>query len=147
MPECVTRADGPDRPDPHPRLQDRPALTNKPTDHKLGKRPQPRATLDEDRTRSPRRYSFVKVEAEALFVEEGKIWTSAGVSTGIDMALAVVERDLGRQVAVNVARRLVVQACRPGRQSQFSALFRSAGRSLRTSNGMDFRKPVVRARS
>lgn len=69
-----------------------------------------------------RRYPSVKVEEEALFVEEDKFWTSAGVSTGIDMALAVVERDLGRQVAVNVARRLVVQACRPGHQSQFSAL-------------------------
>ncbi|HZH26985.1 MAG TPA: DJ-1/PfpI family protein [Azospirillaceae bacterium] len=69
-----------------------------------------------------RRYPTVTVERDALFVEDGPIWTSAGVSTGIDMALALVERDLGRRVAASVARRLVLHARRPGHQSQFSAL-------------------------
>lgn len=67
-------------------------------------------------------YPSTIVEAAALFVEDGKVWTSAGVSTGIDMALAVVERDHGRSIATQVARRLVLPMRRPGHQSQFSAV-------------------------
>jgi len=62
----------------------------------------------------------VSVDADAIFVRDGKIWTSAGVTTGIDMALAMVEEDCGRGVADSVAARLVVYARRPGFQSQFS---------------------------
>jgi transcriptional regulator GlxA family with amidase domain len=69
-----------------------------------------------------RRFPMVAVDHDALFVEDGPVWTSAGVSTGIDMALALVERDLGRVVAASVARRLVLQMRRPGHQSQFSAV-------------------------
>ncbi len=69
----------------------------------------------------------VTVDADALFVEDGRIWTSAGVSTGIDMALAMVEQDLGRAVATNVAQRLVLQMRRPGHQSQFSAVLEAQG--------------------
>lgn len=69
-----------------------------------------------------RRFPAVRVDAEALFVDDGPIWTSAGVSTGIDMTLALVERDLGRAIASQIARRLVLQMRRPGHQSQFSAL-------------------------
>jgi transcriptional regulator GlxA family with amidase domain len=61
-----------------------------------------------------------KVDKEAIFVVDGNIWTSAGVTTGIDMALAMVERDLGRVVADGVAARLVLYTRRPGFQSQFS---------------------------
>lgn len=68
-----------------------------------------------------RRFPAVRVDAEALFVEDESVWSSAGVSTGIDMALALVERDLGRAVASAVAKRLVLQMRRPGHQSQFSA--------------------------
>ncbi len=53
---------------------------------------------------------------------EGRVWTSAGVTTGIDMALAMVEEDHGRSVADAVAARLVLYARRPGYQSQFSEL-------------------------
>jgi transcriptional regulator GlxA family with amidase domain len=60
------------------------------------------------------------VDREALFVEDGKVWTSAGVTTGIDLALALVSRDLGPDVALNVARELVLHFVRPGGQSQFS---------------------------
>ena len=60
------------------------------------------------------------VDREALFVEDGAVWTSAGVSTGIDLALALVRRDLGPDVALSVARELVVHLVRPGGQSQFS---------------------------
>ena len=69
-----------------------------------------------------RRFPAIRVDREALYVEDGWVWTSAGVSTGIDMALAMVERDHGRPTAAAVARRLVLQARRPGHQAQFSAL-------------------------
>jgi transcriptional regulator GlxA family with amidase domain len=62
----------------------------------------------------------LSVDANALFVVNDKVWTSAGVSTGIDMALAMVEQDLGRAVADRVAKFLVLYARRPGYQSQFS---------------------------
>lgn len=72
-----------------------------------------------------RSYPQVVVDESALFVEDGRIWTSAGVSTGIDMALAMVEQDLGRVLATSVAQRLVLQVRRPGHQSQFSSVLRA----------------------
>jgi transcriptional regulator GlxA family with amidase domain len=68
-----------------------------------------------------RRFGAVEVDADAIFVSDGKYFTSAGVTAGIDVALALVERDLGRPVALGVARELVVFLRRPGGQSQFSA--------------------------
>ncbi len=62
----------------------------------------------------------VTVDANAIFVQQGRVWTSAGVTTGIDMALAMVEEDHGRRVADAIAARLVLYARRPGFQSQFS---------------------------
>lgn len=62
----------------------------------------------------------VQVDANAIYVRDGRIWTSAGVTTGIDMALAMVEEDLGRAVSDRVAARLVLYARRPGFQSQFT---------------------------
>ena len=62
------------------------------------------------------------VERDAIFVHDGKVWSSAGVTTGIDLALALIEEDAGRQVAMNVARMLVVYLKRAGGQSQYSAL-------------------------
>ena len=62
----------------------------------------------------------VHVDANALYVEDGRVWTSAGVTTGIDMALALVERDLGSVIASAIAKRLVLYARRPGYQAQFS---------------------------
>ena len=67
-----------------------------------------------------RRYPRVKVEADAIFVREGNVWTSAGVTAGIDLALALVEEDFSRDIALEVARDLVVYLKRPGGQSQFS---------------------------
>ncbi|TWT00709.1 helix-turn-helix domain-containing protein [Reyranella sp. CPCC 100927] len=74
-----------------------------------------------------RRFPTIAVDPESLFVEDGPVWTSAGVSTGIDMALALLERDLGRDTAVTVARRLVLQMRRAGHQSQFSAVLEAQG--------------------
>ena len=63
----------------------------------------------------------VRVEPDPIFVRDGAVWTSAGVTAGIDLALALVEEDLGRTVALAVARYLVVFLKRPGGQAQFSA--------------------------
>ncbi|KVS16686.1 GlxA family transcriptional regulator [Burkholderia multivorans] len=68
------------------------------------------------------RYPNVRVEADPIFIREGALWTSAGVTAGIDLALALVEEDLGRAVALDVARELVVFLKRPGGQAQFSAM-------------------------
>ena len=61
------------------------------------------------------------LKPDPIFVRDGKIWTSAGITAGIDLALALVESDLDRQVASAVARQLVVFLKRPGGQAQFSA--------------------------
>lgn len=71
--------------------------------------------------RLARRYPRASVDPDPIFVRDGPIWTSAGVTAGIDLALALVEEDLGRAVALAVARHLVVFLKRPGGQAQFSA--------------------------
>ncbi|MFI6685438.1 GlxA family transcriptional regulator [Streptomyces sp. NPDC050485] len=68
-----------------------------------------------------RRYPAVRVDPDPIFVRDGTIATSAGVTAGIDLALALVEEDHGREAALAVARRLVVFLRRPGNQAQFSA--------------------------
>ena len=65
-------------------------------------------------------YPAVSVETDPIFVRAGKIFTSAGVTAGIDLALALVEEDHGREVALAVARELVMFIRRPGGQAQFS---------------------------
>jgi transcriptional regulator GlxA family with amidase domain len=71
--------------------------------------------------RLAQRFPAVRVEPDPIFVCDGPVWTSAGVTAGIDLALALVEEDLGRSVALAVARYLVVFLKRPGGQAQFSA--------------------------
>jgi len=75
------------------------------------------AAADTLRTRFP----DVRVDPEPIFVHDGNIWTSAGVTAGIDLGLALVQEDLGHQIAMQVARYLVVYFRRPGGQSQYSA--------------------------
>jgi transcriptional regulator GlxA family with amidase domain len=67
------------------------------------------------------RFPAAKVTSDHIFVQDGSLWTSAGVTSGIDLALKLVEDDHGRDLALSVARRLVVFLKRPGGQSQFSA--------------------------
>jgi len=67
------------------------------------------------------RYPDVVVDPDPIFVRDGNVWTSAGVTAGMDLALALVDEDLGRDVALMTARQLVVFVQRPGGQSQFSA--------------------------
>ncbi|MGE7991655.1 GlxA family transcriptional regulator [Pseudomonas sp. NPDC089554] len=73
------------------------------------------------------RFPTVEVDPESIFVQQDRVWTSAGVSAGIDLALALVEDDYGRDVAMQVARELVVFLKRPGGQSQFSELLKAQG--------------------
>jgi transcriptional regulator GlxA family with amidase domain len=63
----------------------------------------------------------VVVDGDAIHIEDRGIWTSAGVTAGMDLALAMIEADLGRKIALAIARRHVVFRIRPGGQSQFSA--------------------------
>jgi transcriptional regulator GlxA family with amidase domain len=63
----------------------------------------------------------VVLEPDAIYVKDGKLYTSAGVTAGLDLALALVEEDHGRELALRVARELVMFLKRPGGQSQFSA--------------------------
>ena len=75
--------------------------------------------------RLARNFPALEVDADSLYVVDGKIWTSAGVTTGIDMALALVEADLGAATANLIARHFVLYARRPGYQSQFSPLLQA----------------------
>jgi transcriptional regulator GlxA family with amidase domain len=67
----------------------------------------------------------VRVEEDAIFIEDGNVWTSAGVTTGIDMALAMVGNDTSGAIANDVAKRLVLYVRRPGHQPQVSPLLRA----------------------
>jgi transcriptional regulator GlxA family with amidase domain len=69
-----------------------------------------------------RRFPNVRLDADRIFVRDGKFWSSAGITAGIDLALALIAEDLGERVARQTAQQLVVYYRRPGGQSQFSAL-------------------------
>jgi transcriptional regulator GlxA family with amidase domain len=77
-----------------------------------------------------RAYPKVKLEADQIYVRDGNIWSSAGISAGIDLALAMIAEDHGEEVAQNTARQLVLYHRRSGGQSQFSSLL-----ELKASNG------------
>jgi transcriptional regulator GlxA family with amidase domain len=66
-------------------------------------------------------FPAVDVDADAIFIRSDNVWTSAGVTAGMDLALALVEQDFGRELAMEVATEMVVYLKRPGGQSQFSA--------------------------
>lgn len=72
-----------------------------------------------------KRFPQVEIDRDAIFVQQGAVWTSAGVTAGIDLALALVEADCGHEVAMEVARELVVFLKRPGGQSQFSGMLQA----------------------
>jgi len=73
-----------------------------------------------------REHPDLHVDCDPIFIRDGRIWTSAGVTAGMDLALALVEDDLGREVAHAVAQELVLFLRRPGSQSQFSVPLWSA---------------------
>ena len=86
------------------------------------------------------RFPKVKVDADRIFIVDGPVWTSAGMTAGIDLALALVEEDLGAEVARAVARRLVVYHRRAGGQSQFSALLDLEPKSDRIQSALAYAK-------
>jgi transcriptional regulator GlxA family with amidase domain len=98
-------------------------------------------------------YPAVQVDAEPLFVHDGPVWTSAGVTSGIDLALSLVEADVGTAVAQNVARWLVLFLRRSGGQSQFAVevwtdppereVLRDVVRHIHAAPGADLRLPVL----
>src|ERR1700760_2010482 len=69
-----------------------------------------------------RNYPKLKMEEDRIFINDGPIWTSAGMTAGVDLGLALIENDLGPELAKGVARKLVIYHRRGGGQSQFSAL-------------------------
>jgi transcriptional regulator GlxA family with amidase domain len=71
----------------------------------------------------------VNVEPDAIYVRDRRVWSSAGGTSGIDLALALIEQDAGREVALKVAQLLVVYLKRAGGQSQYSALLPAQARS------------------
>jgi transcriptional regulator GlxA family with amidase domain len=84
------------------------------------------------------RYPKVQVEEDRIFVADGPVWTSAGMTAGIDLALALVEEDLGPEAARVVARRLVLYHRRSGGQSQFSSLLDLQPRSDRIQTALKY---------
>ena len=64
----------------------------------------------------------MRLEPDRIFIRDGAVWSSAGITAGIDLALAMIAEDLGEAIAAKTARQLVVYRRRPGGQSQFSAL-------------------------
>jgi transcriptional regulator GlxA family with amidase domain len=86
------------------------------------------------------RFPRVKVEEDRIFIIDGAVWTSAGASAGIDLALGMVEKDLGADAARLIAKKLVVYHRRTGGQSQHSALLELDPKSDRIQNALDFAK-------
>jgi transcriptional regulator GlxA family with amidase domain len=86
------------------------------------------------------RFPKVKVEEDRIFIADGPVWTSAGATAGIDLALAMIEQDLGPDVARAVAKKLVVYHRRAGGQSQFSALLELEPKSDRIQSALAYAK-------
>ncbi|UEM19914.1 GlxA family transcriptional regulator [Skermanella mucosa] len=86
------------------------------------------------------RFPAIKVEEDRIFIIDGVIWTSAGATAGIDLALAMVEKDFGSDVARHAAKSLVVYHRRAGGQSQHSALLDMSPKSDRVQNALAYAK-------
>ncbi|WP_109125047.1 GlxA family transcriptional regulator [Dyella sp. C11] len=90
-------------------------------------------------------YPAVHVEEDRIFIIDGTVWTSAGMSAGVDLALAMVEKDLGAELARAVARMLVLYHRRAGGQSQFSALLDLEPKSDRIQTALNYAKNHLRS--
>ncbi|MEC9413294.1 MAG: GlxA family transcriptional regulator [Pseudomonadota bacterium] len=91
-----------------------------------------------------KRYPKIELDEDRIFVVDGQIWTSAGLSAGVDLALAIVEKDLGAELARQVARKLVVYQRRGGGQSQFSALLEMDAKTDRVQSVLAYAKENLR---
>ena len=90
------------------------------------------------------RFPKVRVEMDRIFIADGPVWTSAGMTAGIDMALGLVERDLGGDIARATAKMMVVHHRRAGGQSQHSAMFEFDAKSDRVQNALAFARKNLR---
>lgn len=86
------------------------------------------------------RFPAIKVEEDRIFIADGHVWTSAGMTAGIDLALALIEEDIGIEAARGVARKLVMYHRRTGGQSQFSALLELEPKSDRIQTALAYAK-------
>ncbi|MCA7949102.1 helix-turn-helix domain-containing protein [Burkholderia seminalis] len=84
------------------------------------------------------RFPRIKVDGDSIYVVDGRVWTSAGIASGIDLALGIIEKDMGAEVARAVSRLLVVPYRRPGGQSQFSAMSQMEPESDRIRIALNF---------
>jgi transcriptional regulator GlxA family with amidase domain len=91
------------------------------------------------------RFPAVRVEEDRIFIIDGPVWTSAGMTAGVDLALAMVEKDLGGEIARSVARKLVMYHRRAGGQTQHSELLELAPRSDRIQAALNFARQNLRA--
>lgn len=91
------------------------------------------------------RYPKIRLEEDRIFIIDGSVWTSAGMTAGIDLALAMVEKDHGIEVARAVARMLIVYHRRAGGQSQFSALLELEPKSDRIQRALDFARSNLKS--
>ncbi|MGV2292284.1 GlxA family transcriptional regulator [Trinickia sp. YCB016] len=93
-----------------------------------------------------KRFPDIRVEEDRIYIVDGTIWTSAGMTAGLDLALAMVEKDLGPEIARSVAHKLVMHHRRAGGQSQHSEMLDLAPKSDRIQNALNYaRKNLSRA--
>jgi transcriptional regulator GlxA family with amidase domain len=90
------------------------------------------------------RFPKIKMEEDRIFIIDGSVWTSAGMTAGVDLALAMVEKDHGADLARAVAKKLVVYHRRAGGQSQFSALLEMEPKSDRIQSALAYAKRNLR---
>jgi transcriptional regulator GlxA family with amidase domain len=90
-----------------------------------------------------RAYPRARLDADRIWVRDGPVWTSAGITAGIDLSLALIEEDLGAEIARRAAQQLVVHHRRPGGQSQFSALLDAGGVHGRFGALMDWARARI----
>ena len=90
-------------------------------------------------------YPNVKVEEDRIFINDGHLWTAAGMSACVDLALALVENDLGADIARKVARQLVVYHRRSGGQSQFSVMLELAPKTDRIQAALNYAKQNLKS--
>lgn len=85
-----------------------------------------------------RHHPDIQIEADRIFITDGAVWTSAGMTAGLDLALGMVEKDLGSDIARSVAHRLVMNPRRSGGQSQHSEMLKLAPKSDRIQQALDY---------
>jgi transcriptional regulator GlxA family with amidase domain len=91
-----------------------------------------------------RRFPKVRVEMDRIFIADGPVWTSAGMTAGIDLALGLIERDMGQDIARATARTMVVDHRRAGGQSQHSAMLELDAKSDRVQTALAYAKENLR---